>query len=251
MHFAICDWLVPKNKGRGLYQNAISANLKTEVAMPMPMPSSEIIFWKRALNKHVHIYTHIYICEKLLSKTQSMNLALALQAHDLEWRLAHFAKELFKIIFQRKQLKWIGHLLVPEPFNSSSHWTYTWIHKFTYSIETVVIIADFSFYCVYFQVVLRPPCKKAARICTGSRPASSQHNKGPDTSVPSHLYRHTCTVTPVPTCLYRTACTVISVPTCLYRNICTDIPVSAHLYRNPCTETHAGTLVSTHLYLHT
>ena len=30
---------------------------------------------------NIHIYTHIYICEKLYSKTQTMNLALTLQPH--------------------------------------------------------------------------------------------------------------------------------------------------------------------------
>ena len=41
---------------------------------------------------------HIYICEKLFTKTPSFNLALALalEAHFLEWRLMHFGKELFK-----------------------------------------------------------------------------------------------------------------------------------------------------------
>ena len=52
----------------------------------MLMPSSKIMFWKRALNKNVHTYiminAHIFICEKLFSKTQSMNLALTLQAHS-------------------------------------------------------------------------------------------------------------------------------------------------------------------------
>ena len=38
---------------------------------------------------------HIYICEKLVSKTQYLNLAL--QGHFLEWRLTRFGKELFII----------------------------------------------------------------------------------------------------------------------------------------------------------
>ena len=50
------------------------------------MPSSEIVFWKSALHKYVHI-THIDISEKLFTKIQSFNSALALQAHFLEWRL--------------------------------------------------------------------------------------------------------------------------------------------------------------------
>ena len=36
------------------------------------------------------MYIYIYICEKLFTKTQSLNLAYALQAHFLE--LAQFGK---------------------------------------------------------------------------------------------------------------------------------------------------------------
>ena len=36
----------------------------------------------------------MHICEKLVTKTQSLNLALGLQAHVLEWRLTHFGKEM-------------------------------------------------------------------------------------------------------------------------------------------------------------
>ena len=47
------------------YKNALSANLRIDVALPMP--SSEIIFWKRALHKYVgkicmRIYTHVKSC---------------------------------------------------------------------------------------------------------------------------------------------------------------------------------------------
>ena len=47
----------------------------------MLMLSSEIMHWKRALHEYVHIYTYIFKCEKFFSKTQSMNLALAMQVH--------------------------------------------------------------------------------------------------------------------------------------------------------------------------
>ena len=40
---------------------------------------------------------HIYICEKFLTKTQYLNLALASQAHFVEWCLRRFGKELFII----------------------------------------------------------------------------------------------------------------------------------------------------------
>ena len=49
----------------------------------MQMPSSEIMFWEKALHEYENKYTYIYMCEKLFTKTQSMNLALALQAHFL------------------------------------------------------------------------------------------------------------------------------------------------------------------------
>ena len=58
----------------------------------MPKSCSEKMFWKRALHKYIHIYK----CEKLFTKTQSLNLALVLQARFLEWRLTRFGKELCK-----------------------------------------------------------------------------------------------------------------------------------------------------------
>ena len=39
---------------RALFQNTISVNLKIELAMAMP--SSEIMFWKRSLQKYLHTY---------------------------------------------------------------------------------------------------------------------------------------------------------------------------------------------------
>ena len=47
----------------------------------------------------MYIYTHIYTCEKLFAKTQSLKLALVLEAHFLEWRLTRFGKELLKFNF--------------------------------------------------------------------------------------------------------------------------------------------------------
>ena len=64
----------------------------------MPMPSLEIMFWKVALHKYLHIYTHIYMCEHVFTKTQSLNLALALQAHFREWCLILFWKRVFHIL---------------------------------------------------------------------------------------------------------------------------------------------------------
>ena len=63
----------------------------------MPMPSSEIMLWKIALHKYLYTDTHrfTYTCEKPFTKTQSLNLGLALQAHFLEWHLTRFGKELF------------------------------------------------------------------------------------------------------------------------------------------------------------
>ena len=62
----------------------------------MSMPSSEITLWMRALHKYVHIYTYMYTYDMRFTQTQSLNLALALQAHFLEWCLTRFGKELFK-----------------------------------------------------------------------------------------------------------------------------------------------------------
>ena len=42
---------------RALFQNALSANPKIYILMPIP--SSAIMFWTRALNKYVHIYACI------------------------------------------------------------------------------------------------------------------------------------------------------------------------------------------------
>ena len=64
----------------------------------MPMASSEIMLCQRALHKCVHIYAAIYIREIFFTKTQSLKLALSLQAHFVEWRLTRFGKELFKYI---------------------------------------------------------------------------------------------------------------------------------------------------------
>ena len=81
-----------KNKRRDLFQSVLSTSPKIDAAMPMS--SSEIMFWKRALHNYVHIYIK-NICEKVFSKTLSLNLTLALQAHFGEWRLMRFGKELF------------------------------------------------------------------------------------------------------------------------------------------------------------
>ena len=40
-----------------LFQNALSADPK--IVLAMRMPSSEIIMWKRGLQKYVHMYTHM------------------------------------------------------------------------------------------------------------------------------------------------------------------------------------------------
>ena len=43
---------------RALFLNVLIVNPKIEVAMAMP--SSEIMFWRKALHKYVYIYTYIY-----------------------------------------------------------------------------------------------------------------------------------------------------------------------------------------------
>ena len=49
---------------RVLFQNALSDNPKVGVAMSMP--SSEIIFSKRALHKHVQMYAFINMLKALV-----------------------------------------------------------------------------------------------------------------------------------------------------------------------------------------
>ena len=56
----------------------MSANPKFEFSILML--SSEIILRERALRKYVHI---VYMCEKLFSQAESMNVALAFLAHFL------------------------------------------------------------------------------------------------------------------------------------------------------------------------
>ena len=46
------------------------------------------------MHMYVQIYGDVHVCESSLPKTQYLNLALALQAHFLEWRLTHIGKEL-------------------------------------------------------------------------------------------------------------------------------------------------------------
>ena len=72
---------------RALFQSAIIASPKIEFAMPMP--SSELMFWKRTLHKYVH--TDAF----MKGKTYSMKLVLTLQTHFSNWRLSRFGKELF------------------------------------------------------------------------------------------------------------------------------------------------------------
>ena len=75
----------------------MSANQQIE--FEMPMPDSEIIFGKRARDKYVHIYVHLYVCQKLFSKTQFINLALVLESHFFLMALIAFCKRALPMIF--------------------------------------------------------------------------------------------------------------------------------------------------------
>ena len=44
-----------------------------QIDVTMPMPSSEIMFWRRALHKYV--YMHMYMYEKLFCQIQSTKFA--------------------------------------------------------------------------------------------------------------------------------------------------------------------------------
>ena len=87
----------------------------------MPMPTLEIMFWKRALHKYVHTYTHIYISEKLFTKIEWLNLAFALQAHFLEWHLMRFGKELFIYTYINMKSFFSKTRYVPFPQNGASN----------------------------------------------------------------------------------------------------------------------------------
>ena len=52
---------------RVLFQNALNANPKIDVAMPIPSP--EIMFWKRGLYKCVLIYAHVHTWKDLYQNT--------------------------------------------------------------------------------------------------------------------------------------------------------------------------------------
>ena len=90
IYIYICVYLKSSSYIHTLFQNAISTIPKIDVAMSLP--SSEVMFKKRASH---NMYTYVFICEKIFSKTQSMNLPLALQAQFLKWRLSHFGRGLF------------------------------------------------------------------------------------------------------------------------------------------------------------
>ena len=87
-------------------------------------------------------------------------------------------------------------------------------------------------------------------------------------TVPSCMYRHTCTTIHVPPCLYRHACTAIYRPSCMYHHACTAIcllPCMHHhmyrhacstmhvvlcMYRHTCTSMHACTTIHVPPYMH-
>ena len=90
-------------------QTAISANLKTEFVMPMP--SSRSCFGK-VLFINTHIYRHIAICEKLFSKTQSMNLASVSETYRWECAYQCFGKELFIYTYVKSYFPKHNHYLI-------------------------------------------------------------------------------------------------------------------------------------------
>ena len=106
------------------------------IDVAMPMPRSEIMFWKIPLHKYVHIYA--YIWEKLFSKTQSLKLGLELQAHFLEWRLKRFGKELFNYTYYYSSIcpvtewpssplpSWWGNIFRCHPTPPGTTYTYVY-----------------------------------------------------------------------------------------------------------------------------
>ena len=88
---------------------------------------TEIMFRKRSLHKYVHIYTYV---KSSLPKTQSLNLALALQAHFLGWRLTRFGKELF--------------IYVGAVCSNMARWVYIYL-----SVLNVSLVCRFVYICMY------------------------------------------------------------------------------------------------------
>ena len=77
---------------RTLFQNAIYLSANPEIGFAMPMSGSEDMFWKRVLHKYVCRYAYV----ELFSNTQSMTLALPVQAHLFwKWRLEKSSSYLY------------------------------------------------------------------------------------------------------------------------------------------------------------
>ena len=80
---------------RAHFQNALSANSKIDVAKPMP--SSEIMFWKRALPKRAaYIYMHMW---KVLYQNTIFEVDIGITSSVSGIALNAFWKELFIYIY--------------------------------------------------------------------------------------------------------------------------------------------------------
>ena len=92
IYIYMCIW-------KALFQTTINNNPKIEVSMPMQ--SSKIMLWKRALHNYVltmktsSVY-HIIICEKGLFQNTIYEHC---KPSFLEWRLSPFRKELFVCVY--------------------------------------------------------------------------------------------------------------------------------------------------------
>ena len=91
--FVFSFFFYSKRIWRALFQNAISANTKTEFAMPML--SSYIMFWKRALRLYVDgEFLNMYL-KGLFAKQDLQTVHWDYKLISLDRCLSRFGKELF------------------------------------------------------------------------------------------------------------------------------------------------------------
>ena len=89
--------LPSKYIGRALFQNALSANPKTYVAMPMLR--SEIMFWKSTLHKYVHMYAYYtYVKNSLLKVNRIFELGIGIATSFSGMALNAFWKRALHIL---------------------------------------------------------------------------------------------------------------------------------------------------------
>ena len=108
----------------------------------------------KELFTNMYISTHIYTCEKVLTKTQSVKLALALQAHFLEWRSTRFVKELFNYTgpFPCGFDIWSDDLMLcAKPYLPGSHCATLPSHVQLHTQNNIGALSLHNFYCTNWK----------------------------------------------------------------------------------------------------